>query len=170
VQPDGVSSRLLANGPKRRHDVRALVAFGCETQAFPNAGLEGWRQVKVTDRRAGVDYAQMLKEMSDTHFPRSGKIVLVQDNLSTHKPASLYEAFPAEEARRLVEQFEWLYTPKHGSWLDIAECELSVLSSQFLDRRIPDKERLINEVAAWQNDRNKKHAKPTGSSLPPMPV
>ena len=123
------------------------------------APLEGWRQVNVTDRHAAGDYAQILKELSDTHFPRSSKIVLVQDNLSTHKPASLYEAFPAEEARRLVERFEWHYTPKHGSWLDMAECELSVLSSQCLDRRIPDKESLIKEVAAWQKDRNKKHAK-----------
>jgi hypothetical protein len=122
------------------------------------APLEGWRQVKVTDRHAGVDYAQLLKELADTHFPQSSKIVLVQDNLSTHKPASLYEAFPAEEARRLVERFEWHFTPKHGSWLDMAECELSVLSSQCLDRRIPDKESLIKEVAAWQGDRNKKHA------------
>jgi DDE superfamily endonuclease len=105
------------------------------------------------------NYAQILKELSDTHFPRSSKIVLVQDNLSTHKPASLYEAFPAEEARRLVERFEWHYTPKHGSWLDMAECELSVLSSQCLDRRIPNKETLIKEVAAWENDRNKNHAK-----------
>jgi hypothetical protein len=123
------------------------------------APLEGWRQVKVTDRHAGVDYAQILKELSDTHFPQSSKIVLVQDNLSTHKPASLYEAFPAEEARRLVERFEWHYTPKHGSWLDMAECELSVLSSQCLDRRIPDKESLIKEVAAWEKDRNRNHAK-----------
>jgi uncharacterized small protein (DUF1192 family) len=122
------------------------------------APLEGWRQVKVTDRHAVIDYAQVLKELSDTHFPQANKIVLVQDNLSTHKPASLYEAFPAEEARRLVERFEWHYTPKHGSWLDLAESELSVLSCQCLDRRIPDKETLINEVAAWQNERNKKHA------------
>ena len=123
------------------------------------APLEGWRQVKVTDRHAAVDYAQVLKELSDTHFPQARKIVLVQDNLSTHKPASLYEAFPAEEARRLVERFEWHYTPKHGSWLDLAETELSVLSCQCLDRRIPDKATLIKEVAAWQNDRNKNHAK-----------
>ena len=123
------------------------------------APLEGWRQVKVTDRHASLDYARILKELSDTHFPRSSKIVLVQDNLSTHKPDSLYEAFPAEEARRLVERFEWHYTPKHGSWLDMAESELSVLSSQCLDRRIPNKEKLIKEVAAWQNDRNNKHAK-----------
>jgi len=123
------------------------------------APLEGWRGVKVTDRHAAIDYAQVLKDLSDTHFPKAGKIVLVQDNLSTHKPASLYEAFPAEEARRLVERFEWHYTPKHGSWLDLAESELSVLSRQCLDRRIPDKDTLIKEVAAWQNHRNKKHAK-----------
>ncbi|HEU0148065.1 MAG TPA: IS630 family transposase [Bradyrhizobium sp.] len=122
------------------------------------APLEGWRDVKVTDQRTAVDYAQVLKELSDTHFPQASKIVLVQDNLSTHKPASLYEAFPAKEARRLVERFEWHYTPKHGSWLDMAESELSVLSRQCLSRRIPDKKTLTREVAAWQKIRNSKHA------------
>jgi hypothetical protein len=123
------------------------------------APLEGWRHVKVTDHHAAVDYAQVLKELSDTHFPDASKIVLVQDNLSTHKPASLYEAFPAPEARRLVERFEWHYTPKHGSWLDLAESELSVLSGQCLDRHIPDKKTLIEEVAAWEDNRNKHHTK-----------
>ena len=123
------------------------------------APLEGWRHVKVTDRHTAVDYAQVLKELSDTHFPGSAKIVLVQDNLNTHKPASLYEAFPPAEARRLVERFEWHYTPKHGSWLDMAESELSVLSSQCLDRRIPDQQVLKDEVEAWEADRNRKHAK-----------
>ena len=107
------------------------------------APLEGWRHVKVTERHTAVDYAQVLKELSDTYFPDASKIILVQDNLNTHKPASLYEAFPAAEARRLVERFEWHYTPKHGSWLDMAESELSVLSSQCLDRRIADKQTLI---------------------------
>jgi uncharacterized small protein (DUF1192 family) len=123
------------------------------------APLEGWRHVKVTDRHTAVDYAQVLKELSDTHFPGSAKIVLVQDNLNTHKPASLYEAFPPAEARRLVERFEWHYTPKHGSWLDMAESELSVLSSQCLDRRIPDQRVLKDEVEAWEAERNRKHAK-----------
>lgn len=123
------------------------------------APLEGWRHVKVTDRHTAVDYAQVLKELSDTHFPGSAKIVLVQDNLNTHKPASLYEAFPPAEARRLVERFEWHYTPKHGSWLDMAESELSVLSSQCLNRRISDQQVLKQEVEAWEADRNKKHAK-----------
>jgi hypothetical protein len=123
------------------------------------APLEGWRHVKVTDRHAAVDYAQVLKELSDTRFPEVEKIILVQDNLSTHKPASLYEAFPATEARRLVERFEWHYTPKHGSWLDMAESELGVLSSQCLDRRIPDKQTLIEEIAAWEARRNRHHTK-----------
>ena len=123
------------------------------------APLEGWRHVKCTDRHTAVDYAQVLKDLSDTHFPNAAKIVLVQDNLNTHKQASLYEAFPAAEARRLVERFEWHYTPKHGSWLDMAESELSVLSGQCLDRRIPDKQTLIEEVAAWECDRNTNHTK-----------
>jgi hypothetical protein len=123
------------------------------------APLEGFRHVKVTDRHTALDYAQVLKELSDTHFPDAKKICLVQDNLNTHKPASLYEAFPAAEARRLVERFEWHYTPKHGSWLDMAESELGVLSSQCLGRRIPDKQTLIVEVAAWEKDRNKRHTK-----------
>ena len=123
------------------------------------APLEGWRKVKVTDRHAALDYAQVLKELSDIHFSGATKIILVQDNLSTHKPASLYEAFPAAEARRLVERFEWHYTPKHGSWLDMAESELGVLTSQCLDRRIADKQTLIEEVDAWEKVRNKKQTK-----------
>jgi len=123
------------------------------------APLEGWRHVEVTDRHTAVDYAEILKDLSDQHFPDAARIVLVQDNLNTHKPASLYEAFPAAEARRLVERFEWHYTPKHGSWLDMAETELSVLSTQCLNRRIADKQTLITEVAAWEVSRNQKHAK-----------
>jgi hypothetical protein len=123
------------------------------------APLEGWRHVEVTDRHAAVDYAHILKAVADVHFPDAAKIVLVQDNLSTHKAASLYEAFPAQEARRLFERFEWHYTPKHGSWLDMAESELGVLATQCLARRIPDKPALIREVAAWEAHRNKHHAK-----------
>ena len=122
------------------------------------APLEGWRHVEVTDRRTAIDYARILRDISDKYYPQARKIVLVQDNLSTHKPASLYEAFPAPEARRLVERFEWHYTPKHGSWLNMAESELAVLSSQCLDRRIPDKPKLISEVAAWEKARNKNNA------------
>jgi uncharacterized small protein (DUF1192 family) len=123
------------------------------------APLEGWRHVEVTDRHAAVDYAHLLRDVSDRWYPNAAKIALVQDNLSTHKPASLYEAFPPAEARRLVERFEWHYTPKHGSWLNLAETELSVLSSQCLDRRIATQQRLTEEVAAWEAARNKHHAK-----------
>lgn len=123
------------------------------------APLEGWRHVEITDRRAATDYAHVLRDLADRRFANADKIVLVQDNLSTHKPAALYEAFPPQEARRLVERFEWHYTPKHGSWLDMAESELAVLSSQCLDRRIPDKQTLAVEVAAWQTARNKNNAK-----------
>ena len=123
------------------------------------APLEGWRHVEVTDRHAAVDYAHLLRDVSDRWYPNAAKIALVQDNLSTHKPASLYEAFPPAEARRLVERFEWHYTPKHGSWLNMAETELSVLSSQCLDRRIATQQRFTEEVAAWEAARNKHHAK-----------
>jgi DDE superfamily endonuclease len=123
------------------------------------APLEGWRHVKVTDRRTAVDYAQALKDLADVHFAGARVIVLVQDNLNTHSKASLYEAFPAAEARRLAERFEWHYTPKHGSWLDMAESELGVLSSQCLSRRIPAKPTLIDEITAWENNRNKNHTK-----------
>jgi hypothetical protein len=123
------------------------------------APLEGWRHVKVTDRHTAADYAQVLKDLADIHFADAKTIVLVQDNLNIHCKASLYEAFPAVEARRLVERFEWHYTPKHGSWLDLAESELGVLTSQCLDRRIPDKQTLIEEIGAWERDRNAKHIK-----------
>src|SRR6476619_4041434 len=123
------------------------------------ASLEGWRHVEVTDRHTAVDYAHVLKDLADRHFPYAKTIVLVQDNLNIHSRASLYEAFPAAEARRLVERFEWHYTPKHGSWLDLAESELGVLSAQCLDRRIPDKQTLIEEIAAWEHDRNANHTK-----------
>ncbi|MPZ30254.1 MAG: IS630 family transposase [Rhodospirillales bacterium] len=122
------------------------------------APLEGWRHVKVADRHTAVEYAHVLKDLADLHFADATTIVLVQDNLNIHCKGSLYQAFPPAEARRLVERFEWHYTPKHGSWLDLAESELGVLSSQCLDRRIPDKQTLIDEVAAWVHDRNADHA------------
>ncbi len=145
-------------GQASRHDYE-YERNGTANRFMIYAPLEGWRHVEVTDRHTAIDYAKVLKDLSDTHFPKAQKIILVQDNLNTHKPASLYEAFPAAEARRLVERFEWHYTPKHGSWLDIAEAELSVLSGQCLGQRIPDKLTLAEEVAAWEASRNKKQVK-----------
>lgn len=123
------------------------------------APLEGWRHVEVTARRRAIDYAEILRDLADIHFPQAEKIVLVQDNLNTHSPASLYEAFEPAEARRIIERFEWHYTPKHGSWLNLAESELAVLSSQCLHRRIPDAATLAREVAAWRTRRNTHNAK-----------
>ena len=108
--------------------------------------------------RTAIDYAHLLKELSDVHFPRARTIVLVQDNLNTHVPSSLYEAFPPDDARRIAERFEWHYTPKHGSWLNMAEAELSVLARQCLARRIPDVSTLEDQVSAWLVPRNKHHA------------
>ncbi len=123
------------------------------------APLEGWRRVKVTERRTKADFAEVIRELVDVRFPQADKIVLVMDNLNTHKPASLYEAFPPAEARRLVEKLEIHYTPKHGSWLDMAETELSILTKQCLDRRIPDAATLVREVAAWESQRNTAQAR-----------
>ena len=120
--------------------------------------LTGWRHVRVTERRTRKDYAECLRELVDVHFPDATKIRVVQDNLNTHDGASLYEAFAPEEARRILDKIEFHYTPKHGSWLDLAESELGVLSTQCLDRRIPDKTTLIAEIAAWENERNAHHA------------
>ncbi len=116
------------------------------------APLEGWRHVEVADQRTAADFARVLKALSDTHFPSASKIVLVQDNINTHKSASLYEVFPAPWARRLVERFEWHDTPKHGSWLNMSEPELGLISSQCRDRRIPDKATLTAEVAPRVDD------------------
>jgi DDE superfamily endonuclease len=116
--------------------------------------LAGQRRVKVTERRTAVDFAQLLRELVDEQYPQAEKIVLVMDNLNTHKLASLYEAFEPVEARRILERLELHYTPKHGSWLNMAETELSVLATQCLDRRIPDPTTLAQEVAAWEHRRN----------------
>jgi len=123
------------------------------------APLEGWRHVEATERRTAIDYANILRDLSDIHFPKAEKIVLVQDNLNTHTPASLYEAFEPAEARRIIERFEWHFTPKHGSWLNLAESELAVLGRQCLARRIPDAKSLAVEADAWTTARNTYHAK-----------
>jgi hypothetical protein len=117
--------------------------------------LAGWRHISVTERRTKIDWAHCIKELVDLHYPQAEKIVLVLDNLNTHTPpAALYEAFAPSEARRLLERLEIHYTPKHGSWLNMAEIELSVLSGQCLDRRIPDQQTLAEEVGAWEEERN----------------
>jgi DDE superfamily endonuclease len=118
--------------------------------------LLGWRAVQVTERRTAKDFAEVLRWLVEDVHGDADKIVLVTDNLNTHKPASLYEAFAPEQARRIAERIEWHYTPKHGSWLDMAEIELSVLSRQCLDRRIGTREELESAVGAWEAERNER--------------
>jgi len=120
--------------------------------------LVGWRHVKVTDRRTKIDFAHVIKELVDELDPDAEKIVLVMDNLNTHKIASLYEAFEPAEARRLADKLEIHFTPKHGSWLNMAEIELATLGKQCLSRRIPTKVKLEAEVSVWQETRNESEA------------
>jgi hypothetical protein len=122
------------------------------------APLESWRHIQVTDQRTMIDWAHCMRDLVDIHFPEAEKIVLVMDNLNTHKLASLYEAFPPAEARRIAEKLEIHFTPKHGSWLNMAEIELSVLHRQCTSGRIPDQDTLITQVAAWYERRNRQQA------------
>ena len=112
----------------------------------------------VTERRTGADFAPCLKDVVDVHFPDAAVIRLVTDQLNTHRPAVLYATFEAEEARRIARKLEWHYTPKHGSWLDMAEVELAVLSRQCLDRRIPDMATVAGVVGLWEERRNEARA------------
>lgn len=116
--------------------------------------LNDFREIKVTQTRKKEDFALLLKELSDIYYPKADKIKLVLDNLNIHKLSILYEFYPPEEARRLIQRFEIHYTPVHGSWLNIAEIELSVMSRQCTDRRISDIDTLRNELNAWKNERN----------------
>lgn len=133
-----------------RHGVANLFMFF--------APLGGWRHVKVTERRTKVDFAHAMRELVDVHFPKAEVVTVVLDNLNTHTPAALYEAFEPEEARRILSRLEFCYTPKHGSWLNVAELELAILTSQCLDRRIPDAAALEREVSAWEAARNERGA------------
>jgi len=118
------------------------------------APLEGWRDVKVTNQRTAIDFAHCMRDLVDVHFPNAEKVVVVMDNLNTHKVSSLYKAFDPVEAKRIKERLEIHYTPKHGSWLNMAEIELSVLHRQCLQQRIPDQETMIEQVTAWKDNRN----------------
>ena len=140
----------------------APLAYDCEYERngvsnlfMLYAPLEGWRRVEVTDQRTKADWAHVVRELVDVDYPDKERIVLVMDNLNTHHPSSLYEAFEPGEARRIAERLEIHYTPKHGSWLNMAEIELGVLARQCLDRRIPSQEILRGETWAWQSQRNR---------------
>jgi hypothetical protein len=140
----GVANLFLVTEPLR----------GCRVPARCIAWVP-WRHVSVTDQRTALDFAHVIRDLIDVRYPKAKRIVLVLDNLNTHTPAALYAAFPPAEAKRLADKLEWHYTPKHGSWLNMAEIEFSVLARQCLDRRIPDKASLAGEVALWQARRNR---------------
>jgi hypothetical protein len=119
--------------------------------------LAGWRHVMVTERRTAKDFAEVVRWLAEDVYPVAEKVVLVMDNLNTHKLASLYEAFPPEQARRIAERIEVHHTPKHGSWLNVAEIELSVLARQCLDRRIESSDELLKQLEPWEVERNDRH-------------
>jgi hypothetical protein len=119
----------------------------------------GWRQVNVTARRTRVDFALQMRALVDEYFPRAEVVRVVLDNLNTHSPASLYEAFAPAEAKRILDRLEFHHTPRHGSWLNMAELELSILGRQCLKARVPDAETLRADIAAWQTVRNADHAR-----------
>ena len=118
----------------------------------------GWRHLDVTDRRTAVDFAEEMRRLVDEHYPEAEKVRVVLDNLNTHTGAAFYQAFAPEEARRILRRLEFHYTPKHASWLNMVEIELSVLSRQCLERRIPDAKTLAREMGAWEQKRNEEGA------------
>lgn len=121
--------------------------------------LRGWRHVRVSERRTRSDYAQCVRELVEVHYPQAKKIKLVQDNLNTHDGASLYQTFRPERARRILDKIEWHYTPKHGSWLNMAETEIRIMNGQCLDRRLDCQTQLATEVASWEGKRNAQEAR-----------
>jgi transposase len=134
----------------RRHGTCSLFALFCPQRA--------WRHIDVQERRTAIDFAHQMKALVDEHFPQAEVIRVVLDNLNTHTPASLYAAFPAAEAHRIARKLEFHYTPKHGSWLNMVEIELSVLTRHCLDQRLPDIPTLQATIEPWEQERNERHA------------
>jgi hypothetical protein len=149
--PAGPGQAVRYDYEYKREGTRNLFLF-----VQPQAG---WRHIKVTDQRGNRDFALCMKELVDELFPAATKIRLVMDNLNTHSLAHLYETFPPAEARRIAQKLEIHYTPKHASWLNMAEIEFAVLNAQCLDRRIPDEQTLVQEIAAWETTRNQQQVK-----------
>ncbi len=142
-----------APGRAARHDPE-YARNGVVNVFLVSEPLRGWRQVRLSERRTRIDWAHCVRELVDVHYPTAERLVLVMDQLNTHSPASLYEAFPPAEAKRLANKLEIHHTPKHGSWLNMAEIELSVLARQCLNRRLDDRAMMERETAAWVAARN----------------
>lgn len=166
VNFDETSTQLIAEARsplEARPGQPERFAYEYERQGTRNLFLftepqAGWRHINVTGQRTMIDFAHQMQWLVDMAYPEAEVMRVVLDNLNTHKAASLYEAFAPAEARRIVQQLEFHYTPKHGSWLNMAEIELSVLQRQCLNRRLPDEATLTREVAAWEKQRNEKQA------------
>lgn len=156
---DGAREPLpMRPGDNQKIDSEYIRNGTCSIFAFIEP-LGGRHHTSVHEHRTAIDWASEIKYLSDVMYPDVEKIILVMDNLNTHKPASLYKAYPPEEARRIIKRLEIHYTPKHGSWLDMAEIELNVMTRQCLSRRIASIDTLRNELAAWESERNKDQAK-----------
>lgn len=153
LRADVRAPRPAQPGQPRREDPE-YARHGSANLFLSYAPHLGWRQVTVTTQRTGVDWAHAMRALVDVHFPTAEKLIVVLDNLNTHRLSSLYTAFPAPEAHRIARKLELRFTPTHGSWLNMAELELSVLGRQCLDRRLPDRATLAREVAAWTDARN----------------
>ena len=143
----------VAPGRAARHDPE-YARQGVVNCFLVSEPLRGWRQVRLSERRTRIDWAHCIQELADVYYPDAERLVLVMDQLNTHSPASLYEAFPPAEAKRLADRLEIHYTPKHGSWLNMAEIELSILARQCLNRRLDDRAMMERETAAWVAARN----------------
>lgn len=154
---DTYSPQAVASGHPAKVD-HEYQRMGVRNLFMVCESLANWREVTVTERRTQQDWAKLIKQLLDGRYRKAKKVILVMDNLNIHSAAALYATFPPQEARRLWERLEVHYTPKHGSWLDMAEIELSVLTKQCLNRRIGDAETLTKEVTAWYTDRNAKQA------------
>lgn len=148
----------MGQGKEKRIDYEYARKGTCNI-FMVNEPLNGKRRVKITKRKTKVDWAILLKEIVDEDYPNAEKITLVMDNFKTHSPGALYETFEPREAKRIWNKFEFVFTPKHGSWLNMAEIELNVLNSQCLNRRIDNMEEIIAETKAWESHRNNKDAK-----------
>jgi hypothetical protein len=151
-------SWAMRPGDNKKIDSEYVRNGTCSIFAFIEP-LGGKHHISVREHRTAVDWAEEIKYLVDEMYPDAEKIILVMDNLNTHKPSSLYKRYKPEEARRIIKKLEIHYTPKHGSWLDIAEIELNVMTRQCLNRRIDSIEKLTSELAAWEKERNENHAK-----------
>ena len=151
-------SRAMRPGDNKKIDSEYIRNGTCSIFAFIEP-LGGKHHVSVREHRTAVDWAEEIKYLVDVMYPDAEKIILVMDNLNTHKPSSLYKKYKPEEARRIIRKLEIHYTPKHGSWLDIAEIELNIMTRQCLNRRIDSIEKLTSELAAWEKERNENHSK-----------